>query len=79
MNSNKVQFYEISQEMMEKLNEIDNAGNKRGPLFTKEQEAIIVKFYPIKNKEQLAEFFGVNVSTLRRHYQRLTRNAETQK
>ena len=74
-----VQFYEISEEMMEKLDKIDDAGHKGGSSFTKEQEAIIVKFYPIKNKEQLAEFFGVDVSTLRRHYQRLTRNAETQK
>lgn len=70
-----VQFYEISEKMMEKLNEIDDAGNKKEVLFTKEQEAVIVKYYPLKNKEQLAEMFGVNVSTLRRHYRRLTKNA----
>ena len=76
MGNKKVQFYEISEEMMRKLDEIDDAGHKKTSLFTKEQEAIIVKFYPIKNKEQLAEVLGVNITTLRKHYQRLTKNAK---
>lgn len=70
------EFYEISEDMIKKLEEIDNAGKIKVPLFTKEQEEIIKKFYPLKNKDQLAEMLGVHTSTLRKHYQRLTRNAK---
>lgn len=70
-----VQFYEISEEMLDKLAEIDDAGKKGNLLFTKEQEAIIVEYFPKKNKEQLAELLGVNVGTLRKYYKRLTKNA----
>lgn len=70
-----VQFYEISDEMLDKLAEIDDAGKKGNLLFTKEQEAIIVEYFPKKNKEQLAELLGVNVGTLRKYYKRLTKNA----
>ena len=70
------EFYEISEDMIKKLEEIDNAGKIKVPLFTKEQEEIIKKFYPLKNKDQLAEMLGVHTSTLRKHYQRLARNAK---
>lgn len=73
------EFYDISEEMLKKLEEIDNAGKVKIPLFTKEQEEIILKFYPLKNKDQLAELLGVHVTTLRKHYQRLIRNAKAQK
>lgn len=40
---------------------------------TDQQRAIILRYYPLKNKEQLAEYLGISDKTLRKWYKALAK------
>lgn len=64
--------FKLTEEMQNKINALhdsDNTGNKRQ--FTKEQDYIILNYYMVKNKEELAELLGCDRGTLRKRYKEL--------
>jgi DNA-directed RNA polymerase specialized sigma24 family protein len=76
MNSTEIKGFQLSDEMREKLDKLSKAGTSSGKLFTKEQEFVILEYFHKKNKDELADLLGVNISTLRRHYKRLKKEHE---
>ena len=50
----------------------DNSLGVRRRVWTPEEDAILVKYWPSKNKESVAKALGVDTNTARRHYRELT-------
>lgn len=69
---------EIRPEILERIEEIPDAGAKpSGRTWTAEEDEIIRRYYTVKNKEQLAELLGVTYYKLKQRYRELTSTAET--
>jgi len=64
---------EISPEMLAKLDRCDDTktGATARP-FTPEEDAVLLKYYLVKRKDDLARVFGCCAETLRKRYNKLT-------
>jgi hypothetical protein len=67
-----VENFNISEEMMAKLDGLRDAGRGARKVFTREEDAIIKEFYVKKDKKELSKMLGVCASTLRQRYRELT-------
>ena len=63
--SRKVETFQLSEDMLDKLNALRGAGHNTTKEFTAEQDAMILEFYDKKNKADLSKIVGVCVSTMR--------------
>lgn len=75
MNSKKTEQIKISDEMRARLNALTDAP-RHVVLLTEEQKAIILEYYPIKKKGELAALLGVSKSFLTLKYNELKKGAE---
>ena len=65
--------FTLSEEMKKKLDSL--SGSMKGKFaFTSEQDYIIVNYYELKNKEELAELIGCDRGTLLRRFKELKKN-----
>ncbi len=62
---------EISADLLEKLEEVDDS-RPRKDSWTPEIDAALVKYWPVKNKEQLAKVLGLSETRARKRYRELT-------
>ena len=63
---------EISAEMLAQLEGVPDSHNGQiGRQFTAEEDAAILAYYPVKNKDELAAVFGCCAETLRKRYNKL--------
>jgi len=60
--------------MLEQIEKIDDSNIRPGKVWTAEEDAILIKYWPIKNKDQLSEMLGVSDKTARARYKKLTRD-----
>lgn len=65
---------EISQGMLEKLNEIDNSEKAHHKEWTTEEDKILTDYWQIKNQVQLAKLLGVSANTARARFRKLTQS-----
>jgi len=72
MGKKITETFKLSEEMLEKLNAIRDAGHNTVKEFTAEQDAMILEFYDKKNKAGLAKIVGVCASTMRNRHKELT-------
>jgi DNA-directed RNA polymerase specialized sigma24 family protein len=72
MISSKTETFKISKEMQAKIDALRDSGKTPVKTFTEEQDAIILKYYTIKNKQELAKVLGVCVGTMRSRYKELS-------
>ena len=71
MNNTKTGFYNISDEMRKRLEGLNDSAESKIRKFTQEEELALIEYYDKKNKVQLAEFFGISYTTLKRKYKQL--------
>ena len=68
----KPEEIEIPEEFLKRLEAIeDTTHNTRGRKYEPWEDAAILKYWPIKNKKELAKEFGVTDDTLRKRYKEL--------
>jgi DNA-directed RNA polymerase specialized sigma24 family protein len=72
MISSKTETFKISKEMQAKIDALRDSGKTPVKTFTEEQDAIILKYYTIKNKQELAKVLGECVGTMRSRYKELS-------
>ena len=65
----------ISDEMRAKLDSLSDTYVQKGRKFTEAEDAIILEYYPRKNKNELSEVLGICENSLRRRYKELTKDA----
>ena len=71
MNSGTRKEYNITDDMREKLDALADSAPGR-VIFTPEMEAIILEYYPKKNKVELAKLLGLSRWALQNKYRELT-------
>lgn len=62
----------ISDELKRKLESVPEGMNTKKRIWTAEEDAAILEYYPIKHKDDLAKAFGVSFNTLLKRYKELT-------
>lgn len=50
----------------------ESKGGTPGRVFTPEEDALLLKYWPIKNKEQMAKLLQCHPNTARKRYKELT-------
>ena len=62
----------ISKEMLEKIDAIENTEKAHHKVWTKEEDEILLKYWPIKKQSELCKVMGISANTARDRYRKLT-------
>ncbi|ORC37243.1 hypothetical protein B4O97_03375 [Marispirochaeta aestuarii] len=65
---------EISEDMMAKIAEIEDTSKFQHKIWSAEEDAILLKYWKVKNKSQLSKVIGVSETTARERYLKLTKD-----
>ena len=65
---------EISDDMMAKIAEIEDTSKFQHKQWSAEEDAILLKYWKVKNKSQLSKVIGVSETTARERYLKLTKD-----
>lgn len=68
----KEQIIEIDDAIIAQFESLPEAAHRKG--FTAEEDKILLRYWPEKNKEAVAKLLGFSTTSCRKRYQELTEN-----
>jgi hypothetical protein len=61
----------MDAETLRRLEELPDAHSTRKREFTVEEDAVILKYWPVKNKDDVSRILGLSENTVRNRYKEL--------